>query len=573
MKNYIKLLTVPALALTLLTGCGGGGQVSHSAEVDELDVLPENVLNYSGDIDCYIYVEGQQGTMLDVGHKNYEAKDLWDAYFARFYAAAKEFNKFVPNAKINIYYTSIGTYNTDIANYNLQKGHLPHIMHATDHVNEMIARGYATDLSIYKDSPYYKVFDESIMKEFNFGGFQGAIPYMIYPMGIFVNTAILENTYIEYDEDYVANFTMEKFYDDMAATTNNETAGISQPVEWLLSISAPSVYKSFVYDREVKLDDPLINELLEYEATIVNYSAYEPTGSEWKPKSAYAVNSWETTDNFVNDEVFTFSAEMPWNVGLVSNAATEAGKEEQFDLLPYPKANEDTETHIGMLAEGLTIGNQCPIQQGECSQESMDARDAAAYFAMFMNADPRAIKAKAEIQYTDAKKVNVYTGILDLPMVKRNYYYEWETGEDSEDNVKEEIFSYQLTLYLNNYKTYWTKESENDTPDVENYTNIKPGFKEVLRILYDEPENRVNFYGRPDDIPEGGTGGVKGILDDWSGRMFGDGTTLVTSSTWTGWVVSKLSSWERAINQNTQIAYDYLQEQIDNYYGAGIYVV
>ena len=55
--------------------------------------------------------------------------------------------------------------------------------------------------------------------------------------------------------------------------------------------------------------------------------------------------------------------------------------------------------------------------------------------------------------------------------------------------------------------------------------------------------------------------------------MFGDGTTLVTSSTWTGWVVSKLSSWERAINQNTQIAYDYLQEQIDNYYGAGIYVV
>ena len=39
--------------------------------------------------------------------------------------------------------------------------------------------------------------------------------------------------------------------------------------------------------------------------------------------------------------------------------------------------------------------------------------------------------------------------------------------------------------------------------------------------------------------------GVKGILDDWSGRMFGDGTTLVTSSTWTGWVVSKLSSWER----------------------------
>ena len=57
----------------------------------------------------------------------------------------------------------------------------------------------------------------------------------------------------------------------------------------------------------------------------------------------------------------------------------------------------------------------------------MDARDAAAYFAMFMNADPRAIKAKAEIQYTDANRQNVYTGILGLPMVKRNYYYEFNT--------------------------------------------------------------------------------------------------------------------------------------------------
>ena len=37
--------------------------------------------------------------------------------------------------------------------------------------------------------------------------------------------------------------------------------------------------------------------------------------------------------------------------------------------------------------------------------------------------------------------------------------------------------------------------------------------------------------------------------------------------------VQNVESWERAINQNTQIAYDYLQEQIDNYYGAGIYVV
>ena len=31
---------------------------------------------------------------MDIGHKDYDPMDLWDAYMARFYAAAKEFNKY-----------------------------------------------------------------------------------------------------------------------------------------------------------------------------------------------------------------------------------------------------------------------------------------------------------------------------------------------------------------------------------------------------------------------------------------------------------------------------------------------
>ena len=68
------------------------------------------------------------------------------------------------------------------------------------------------------------MFDESIMAQYNYGGFQVAIPYQIYPMGLFVNTKILEDQYIEYNEDFVNNLTTEKFYDVLAQVTNQQNA-------------------------------------------------------------------------------------------------------------------------------------------------------------------------------------------------------------------------------------------------------------------------------------------------------------------------------------------------------------
>ena len=179
-----------------------------------------------------------------------------------------------------------------------------------------------------------------------------------------------------------------------------------------------------------------------------------------------------------------------------------------------------------------------------------------------------AIKAKAEVQYTDSNRQDVYTGILDMPMVKRDYYYEWENSD-----VKTEIFGYQLGLYLETYRMYWNPENENDTPDVENYTNIKPGFKKVLELFYGNPENVICYVNRPNEVPEGGTGGTISILGDWQNRYFGDGTSKIGDSTWAGWVESRLSTWENQINRNITTAYDYLQEQIDVYYGAGLYDV
>ena len=211
MKNYTKLLAIPFMALTLLSGCRNNGNISHSAQVDDFGVLPEEVKNFSGNIDIFDYIEGQEGAMMDIGHKNYEPMDLWDTTMAKFYAAAKEFNKYAPNVKFNLYYSSIADYNAKVNNYNLQNGHLPHVMHPVNSMPVEVSLGLATDLSIYKDTPYYKVFDESIMAQYNYGGFQVAVPYQIYPMGLFVNTKILEDQYIEYNEDFVNNLKLNEY--------------------------------------------------------------------------------------------------------------------------------------------------------------------------------------------------------------------------------------------------------------------------------------------------------------------------------------------------------------------------
>ena len=570
MKNYIKLLAIPFMALTLLSGCRNNNQMSHSAQVDEFGVLPENVINYNGDIDIFIYIEGQEGAMMDIGHKDYDPMDLWDAYMARFYAAAKEFNKYAPNVKFNLYYSSIADYNAKVNNYNIQNGHLPHIMHPVNSMPVEVSLGLATDLSIYKDTSYYKVFDESIMAQYNYGGFQVAVPYMIYPMGMFVNTKILEDQYIDYNEEFINNLTMEEFYEVLAQVTNDQNAGIDVPYDGILSMSAPTVYKSYVNDKQVDLTSPEINELLALEATALNYTAYKVNdgGTGWIKKDNYAVYAWEGTKNFINDELYAFTASAPWSMAIFSKTAVAAEKDDQFDLMPYPRVSIDDEQTIGMMAGGLVIGNQCPIQNGECSEQRQLERDVAAYFTMFMNADPRAIKAKAEVQYTDSNRQDVYTGILDMPMVKRDYYYEWENSD-----VKTEIFGYQLGLYLETYRMYWNPENENDIPDVENYTNIKPGFKKVLELFYGNPENVICYVNRPNEVPEGGTGGTISILGDWQNRYFGDGTSKIGDSTWAGWVESRLSTWENQINRNITTAYDYLQEQIDVYYGAGLYDV
>lgn len=572
MKNSKYLLFPAMIALISLAGCK---EKQAQKGYDGLGFIPESVTSYQGDIDVLLYIEGQSGEVRDIGNPKRTQDDFWDSSLARFGAAAREFRNIAPGVRINVRYTSIANYNDAIMAYISEKGHVPHIMHGTDHVNEMIQKGYATDLSKYKNSELYQSYDDGILNEFNFGGFQGAFPYMIYPMGIYVNTRLFESSQANYG-DYdalLADYTFENFVEacENAKNFDANVAAMPHIAQDIVSYMAPSINQSYKFDRRVELNNSLVEDLLELEKRLYDTVAYEYiSGNNNSPKPGMddaGIADWNGNKDFIQNDRYVFNAEMPWNLGLLSLMATEAGKEADFDYLPWPKADEDSENVVGMIAEGLTIGNQCPLDAtgtARCVEGGELATDVAAYFTMFLTNDPRSLEARSEIDWLNIDEP--VKGVLDLPTVDRNFKFSFQ-AEDEEN-----AFYIQLRDWLECYSTWWQKESEDDVPDVYNYENIKPGFKQVLEIFYGEDETRrINFYGIPDNLPNA-QGGTDDIMKDWTGR-YNCNNILISDSTWVSTVRARLSEWQTTINQKIDAVYNYFQECINEYYGEGVYNV
>ena len=600
LNNKKFILPAVFLATTLaLTGCSGKDKTKRGN--DELHLIPESVLNWNGEIDFLMYFEGHTGGYKDIGSGQYTTADLNDSAIARFVSSAVEFKKLAPNIKINLLWCPIADYGNEIIRYVSSHGHYPHIMHSVDHVNEVIQQGMATDLSEYNHSEYYQSYDPSVLAEFNFGGFQGAVPYMLYPMGVFVNTALLERRYIPYDTDVLgvdsqgeidfSKWTFENFVDicKRVSDFNNSIAALPHMSQDIVSYAVASINQNFIFNKRVNLDTALIRDLIDLEAELSKYTAYIYPDAN-KPRDGMTnINDWSGGVDFIEKEKFAFNADMPWNVGVLSTVATNAAKEENFDYLPWPKAEEDADLFDGMIAEGLTIGNQCPLRK--CTDEEKAAQDAAAYFAMFLTADPRAIEARNDIEWImpndgAANGGELMKGIVDLPMSKKDWLFsfeknseeETEPGIEPESETDEEIepeFYRQLRNWFKCYSTWWIKESEDDEPDVYEYSNIKPGIKKIFEIFYDEHDNgrhRLNYYGKPDNIPSE-TGGTKDIMEPWYGRYEHNNFIVNDGIAWTSSLKNSLSAIETEINARIEQVYDYFQELVDANYGKGKYNV
>ena len=98
------------------------------------------------------------------------------------------------------------------------------------------------------------------------------------------------------------------------------------------------------------------------------------------------------------------------------------------------------------------------------------------------------------------------------------------------------------------------------------------GFEEVLRIYEEEFTKNVYAYNTiPRSIPTE-TGGTKDVMDSWKNRYNNPDVKLGTTG-WASYIKSKLSDWEKDINANIETTYNFLQGNVDMYYGKGKYNV
>ena len=594
-----------------------------SQEEDELDLIPQEVLDAEVEIDLLIYIEGQRDRLPDIGNYcsdvndpnyskyRYHPEDVSSIEMAAFFGGASAFKKLAPGVKINLQFCNSSDFDQMVQDYTDAKDHVPHIMWATSSCVEMLQRGFNHDLSEYSDSDYFNQYNEYLLSRFNFGGFQAGLPIAMDPWGIFVNLDALEdfgivNSTLDKDlgepsdeyKEWVDNFTWKSFVDTVKRTNNENHAGLSKVYPNFVSYSLGSLFNQYMFDGTVDLSSPeiieTVKQLIEYESELAQYCVYKydetSVGTVAKDQFTNAA-PWAGNRNFVEDEYCTFYGEAPWAIDTLSSyisshnakvaedtTGTMKPLDTKIDYLPYPKVSDDADSYSGVGISGLTFGNLCPV--GEDGREhcatatSQLEMDVSAYFAMFMGLDPRAIESRANLEYifNDVK----YVGDLTLPLSKRGSKYKWQEDDAYShipDPAKEfdDNWQYQLSLWFDVYDAYVT----NDEPaDVVNFTNIAYGLLTMLDSVYmldgfgDDYVTCINYNNEPKSIPDGDD--FKNVFQDWNDRytLYADDTNqgALGSATYASTVISQLATLEKNINDNAATTWMYLQECIDNYY-------
>ena len=599
------------------------GSYLEISQVDDLiGVIPEDVLNAKVDIDFLVYIEGQEGVLNDIGNYcwdtsdphyseyRYHPENVSSIEMARWFGAAQAFKKLAPGVRINLKYCSIADYPSRIEKYTETYHHLPELMWGTEHVVEMFQKGYNADLEKIDgvaESEYYNSYNEYFKSRFNIGGAQVGIPISAEPWGVFVNLDILSDSTnpvvlnvledgvcSEEYKQFVDDFTMERFVDAVKKTTNESHAGLSKVVEYFTSYAVPSINDKFIAEGQVDISSDAvqndIKQMLEYENELSQYCVYEYSAlNGGKPqgtgKEGFGeAHDWSGTKNFCEDQFCTFFAEAPWSLPTIANYVNaregQTGIVKQVDFLPYPKLNSNTPAYTGIAVEGLTVGNQCPIEDGveQCYEKDSKLKEqVAAFFAMFAGLDPRSIEARKNVRMIFNGQE--YVGDLGLPLIKRNYKYDWQFDEEvlalfpDPAAAFDDNWQFQLSEYLKLYKLYVTN---NEDPDVENFTNIMYGLYKMLDSIYMIESDYVtclNYWNEPVRIEVDGQ--IEDIFNGWSTRFTkyriqsdetGQYSNCLGTEGYVGAVLAELATIEEKINKNSLGAWDYLQECVDTYY-------
>ena len=192
-----------------LTGCGSSKESKKGGDgSDNLGITTGLAKDTKGEVSIMVW-SGDGEYYEDIGNPDSAAgKKLSDPSkivaqnVAQVYAVAQKFHTVYPNIKINLW-SKVGDpdqYNTasweqEMENFQAKYKKYPDIWGSTNVIND-IKKGLVADLSVYKDDATYKKYNETLMSNLNYYGFQAGLPSYTIPGGIWVNKALAEDNNI-----------------------------------------------------------------------------------------------------------------------------------------------------------------------------------------------------------------------------------------------------------------------------------------------------------------------------------------------------------------------------------------
>lgn len=485
---------------------------------------------------------GDNSFMEDIGRQTIPVEDLRGQNQAAAYAVAQEFNKIYPNVKINVYAKAGGpddgeSWVQSRENFRAEFGRYPDIWASTDIPGD-IARGLIADLSIFSDDPMYQSFNPAIMQMMNHDGFQAGLPQYLLPWGVFVNRSLAEDNNLDVPDP---DWDLQDFTNFVRQADMRNFFGMMAPPLAFIETGTDAIRYQMLNRTEgdfVNLASDQVRDLVDYLPIWARYGVWPQSGAGNIPGEIMDENWWWGFRFFTQGRLLTLEGD-PWMMGDAAHPDPDHWGRAQiadWDIYPRPATPYKPAT-VGVALDPMVVYNYAMDDGDPAMSEDELAKTRLAYtFMAFWVGDTRSWEARANQMFTDGD--NLRTSMNDsLPFVS-----------------DEETFNAQM-------EHWFSTETHQRFAD----ESLMPGFHKVLELwrrgdVWDVSDKAYPWYH---DFE----GGRRENLYEW----FAIGDADITGADWNDpnladVVKSRLSDWNRNINQNFERSYAEMKRGMETYY-------
>lgn len=546
-----------ALALTmcltlgvsvLATGCGGGDSEKGGSSSDPIsDIINSDA---SGEVSIMVW-NGDDAYHEDIGHAEMSQDELTSRNVAQIYAVAHKFNESYPNVKVNVWSKAgdpdqVGTpsWDQEMENFKADYGKYPDIWASTNVIDDM-KKGLVADLSGYKDDAAYKSYNETLMAQLNYYGFQAGLPSYSIPWGIWVNKALATDNNIEVPDpdwdiddftDFITQADCKNFWGLKTSTTDSAGHDGHGSLD-LINMGVTTINQQISESNSIDLASDEVSSLLKYINKWASVSIDSAEGAGQLTKEIAKENKGYTWYYFCNNRALV-NMEDPWYLTTAADESAKASNtyvnSSDWDFYPFPSTDYVDNT-IRLVMDPICLHNYA-LDDGnnEMSKDEQAKLDVTYAFATYWTASTEARQAIKDQKWTDNGEAKDTAASDSFPVVNGEAY-----------DAQMEIWN-----SIESHKCYADKE----------------GFQKVVELF--KNGNTKDYVDKCWYKKVSENGESKYTLFEWINCGSEDvAGAWATDKNWVDVVKSKLSDWNETINKRIQTATEQLQKAMKDYYG------